>query len=85
VVDGSWVQIAELPEAGEYAGRVGKAFGWSVPSSSGVRPVVGGHIGGSSKRDLAYSVYFEDTKEKVWFSPHLVTRTTDPTDRSRVG
>lgn len=79
------MQIADLPEAGEYAGRIGQVLGWSKPSSSGVAPVIGGHVGGSARRDLAYSVYFDDTKEQIWFAPNLVTRASDPVDRSRLG
>jgi hypothetical protein len=83
--EASWVRIAELPEAGEHAGRVGQVFGWSVPSSSGVGPVIGGHVGGSDRKDFAYSVFFQDTNEQLWFAPHLLERGDDPTDRSRLG
>ena len=83
--DAAWVRIAELPEAGEHAGRVGQIFGWSVPSSSGVGPVIGGHVGGSEKRDVAYSVFFEESRKQLWFAPHLVERAADQTDRSRLG
>lgn len=66
VVSGrSWIRIAELPEAGEPAGRVGQVFGWSEPSSSGVGPVIGGHVGGSARRDFAYSIFFEETGEQL--------------------
>jgi hypothetical protein len=85
VADESWVRIAELPEAGEHAGRVGQVFGWSVPSSSGVGPVIGAHVGGSAKRDFAYSVFFEDSGEQLWFAPHLLESAGDATDRSRLG
>jgi hypothetical protein len=82
--DESWVRIAQLPEADHYAGRVGQVFGWSKPSNTGELEVIGGHVGGSARRDLAYSVFFEETGEQVWFAPHLVESTSDPTDRSRL-
>jgi len=66
------VRIADLPEAGDFAGRVGEIFGWSIPSSSGVAPVIGSAFGGSAREDFAYSVYFEDTGEQHWFSRHLI-------------
>jgi len=66
------VRIADLPEAGEFAGREGLVYGWSIPSTSKVAPVIGAEFGGSAREDFAYSVYFEDTSEQHWFAPHLV-------------
>jgi len=66
------VRIADLPEAREFAGRTGEIFGWSIPSTSGVGPVIGAEFGGSAREDFAYSVYFEDTREQHWFSRHLI-------------
>jgi len=72
------VRIADLPEAGEFAGRVGQLFGRSVPSSSGVRPVLGARVGGSERVDLAYAVIFEDVDGERWFAPHLVEASDPP-------
>jgi len=85
VADESWVRIAELPEAGQHAGRVGQVFGWTQPSNTGELDVIGGYVGGSARRDLAYSVFFEETGEQLWFAPHLLEHTPDPSDRSRLG
>jgi hypothetical protein len=74
------VRIADFPEAGAFAGRYGERYGWSVPSSSGVSPVIGAGVGGSSQQDFAVSVYFEDTDEQVWFAPHLVEGVQNPGD-----
>jgi hypothetical protein len=57
---------AETEESG-FAGRVGQVFGESIPSRSRVGPVIG-----DKGDDYAYSVFFEDTDEQVWFAPHLV-------------
>jgi hypothetical protein len=62
--------IADLHEAGRFAGREGLVFGWTVPSSSGVEPVIGARKG--RETDFALSVFFEDTEEQQWFAPHLV-------------
>ncbi len=67
------VEIADVPEASEYAGRRGVATGWTVPSSSGEGPVVGADFGGSARADYAIGVHL-DTGELVWFAPHLVLR-----------
>jgi hypothetical protein len=64
------VFILDVFEAGKFAGREGEVYGWSVPSSSGVAPVIGARKG--RDEDFAYSVYFEDTGEQEWFAPHLV-------------
>ena len=66
------VRIADLPEAGAFAGRVGEIFGWSIPSTSRVGPMIGAEFGGSAREDFAYSVYFEDTGEQEWFTRHLI-------------
>jgi hypothetical protein len=50
-----------------FAGRVGDVFGESVPSSSGVGPVIG-----DRGEDFALSVFFDETGEQEWFAPHLV-------------
>jgi hypothetical protein len=66
---GDSVQIKETPETVEsgFSGRSGSVYGESIPSSSGVGPVIG-----AEGEDLALSVYFEDTKEQEWFAPHLL-------------
>jgi hypothetical protein len=42
-------------------------LGESIPSSSGVGPVIG-----DRGENLALSVFFDDTEEQEWFAPHLV-------------
>lgn len=54
-------------EGSRFAGRTGHVFGESMPSSSGVGPVIG-----DRGEDLAPSVFFDDTKEQEWLAPHLV-------------
>jgi hypothetical protein len=66
---GDRVRIARSDETtkGGFAGRSGQVYGESMPSSSGVGPVIG-----DRGEDLALSVFFDDTNEQVWFAPHLV-------------
>jgi hypothetical protein len=73
----SKVRIADFPEAEALAGRYGVCLGDSVPSSSGVAPVIGQGFGGNAREDYALSVYFEETGEQEWFAPHLVERVED--------
>ena len=54
-------------EARGFAGRTGHVYGESVPSSSGVGPVIG-----DRGDDFAYSVFFDETEEQEWFAPRLV-------------
>jgi hypothetical protein len=75
---GDWVRVADLPEAGEYAGRLGQVFGWSVPSSSGVGPVIGDTFGGSGREDFAYAIIFDGIDGERWFAPHLVEPADPP-------
>jgi hypothetical protein len=63
--------IEDRYEAGRFAGREGAVFGWTVPSWSREGPVIGARKGRDD--DFALSVFFEDTEEQEWFSPHLVT------------
>jgi hypothetical protein len=68
---GDRVRIAVAPEteASGFARRVGEVWGESVPSVSGVGPVIG-----DRGEDLAVSVLFSVTEDEVWFAPHLVKR-----------
>jgi hypothetical protein len=68
------VYIADLHEAGRFAGREGLVFGWTVPSSSGEGPIIGARKGRDN--DFAISVFFPDTDEQEWFAPHLVKKIT---------
>lgn len=63
------VRIAKAPEAAAhgFAGRVGEVWAESVPSASGVGPVLG-----DRGEDRALFVFFEDTEEAAWFAPHLL-------------
>jgi hypothetical protein len=69
-----WVRIADLREAGAYAGRTGRVGGWSIlgsaPDSARDGPVIGAHVGGSDKSDVVYGVNFDDGM--AWFAPHLL-------------
>jgi hypothetical protein len=77
------VRIADVPEAGTFAGRVGEVNGWSslsgAPDVARTRegPVMGAHVGGSARSDIVYGVWFEETTEVAWFSPHLLDRLDD--------
>jgi hypothetical protein len=42
--------------------------------------VVGAHLGGSERSDIVYGVWFEDTDEVAWFSPHLLDTLGDDPD-----
>ena len=48
------------------AGKVGEIHGFTMPSASGVEVI------GSSSRDVALGVYFDDLKEALWFAPELL-------------
>jgi hypothetical protein len=61
------IAVSGETEAGGFAGRTGHVYGESVPSSSGIGPVIG-----DRGEDLAVSVFFDETKEQEWFAPHLV-------------
>jgi hypothetical protein len=66
---GDKVRIANTDDAeGQpYAGEVGQVLGESMPSASGVGPVIG-----DRGDDRALGVQLERTGEVVWFAPHLV-------------
>ena len=64
---GDRVRIRDSPDTASYAGRVGEVFGESIPSSSGVAPVIG-----DRGDDFAISVHFDETGEQEWFAPHVV-------------
>jgi hypothetical protein len=85
-MEGRQVRIADIPEAGVYAGRIGQVNGWSslsgTPDSSRTKhgPVVGAYAGGSARSDIVYGVWFVDTDEVAWFSPHLLDALGDDQD-----
>lgn len=66
---GDRVRIAETDQTREYgyAGLEGEVFGESIPSSSGVGPVIG-----DRGDDRALCVHFTEHGQMVWFAPHLV-------------
>jgi hypothetical protein len=78
---GDRVRIAIAPEteARGFAGRAGEVWGESVPSVSGVGPVIG-----DRGEDLALSVFFEETEDQAWFAPHLVQGVDRVASRSRL-
>jgi hypothetical protein len=67
---GDYVFIADVHEAGAFAGREGVIFGHTQPSSSKAEPIVGARKGRDA--DFAWSVFFPGTREQEWFAPHLV-------------
>lgn len=81
---GAPARIAAFPEAGPFGDRIGVCYGFSVPSQSGVGPVIGAEAPEARQEDedLALSVYFEDTGEQEWFAPHLVERVDNAADTS---
>ena len=65
---GDTVRLLSTPEteAVGVAGQVGKVYGETTPSASGVK-VVGELVG-----DYALNVHFEGRKDTLWFAPHLL-------------
>jgi hypothetical protein len=63
------VRVCSSPETEEsgYAGRVGRVHGVTVPSETGVGPVIG-EVGDGA----AIKVDFPDLDEGAWFAPSLV-------------
>src|SRR5262245_4352893 len=59
--------MAHETDARGFTGRIGSVYGESIPSSSGVGPVIG-----DRGEDLAFSVFFDDTEEQEWFAPNLL-------------
>jgi len=74
--EGDSVVIAERPEAGPFAGRVGVIYGWTKPSKSRKGPVYGNPARVASD-DFAWSVYFEDTGDQEWFAHYLLSLVGD--------
>jgi hypothetical protein len=76
---GDRVRIATAPDtvARGFAGRAGEVWAESVPSVSGVGPVIG-----DRGEDFALSVFFEETEDQAWFAPHLVRRVDRVASRS---
>jgi len=66
---GDRVRIRRTPETDRLgvAERVGIVFGQSIPSASGVGPVVGDLL-----NDYARNVYFDEDSENLWYSDDLV-------------
>ena len=82
----SWVRVADLPEAGPFAGRVGWVGGWSslsgAPDSArGGDPVFGAHIGGSGKSDIVYSINFDETGQYQFVIEGQIRTTVCANDR----
>ena len=66
---GDRVRIRSTPETVGLgiAERVGVVYGQSIPSKSGVGPVVG-----DRGEDYAFNVDFQDGSDGLWYAPHLV-------------
>jgi hypothetical protein len=64
-------------EALGLAGLVGSVYGWSVPSSSGVEPIVG-----PVPSDFVISVYLEARNEQIWIAPELTDDLGDGAGRT---
>jgi hypothetical protein len=73
------VRIRAIPEttALGLAGLVGQVYGWSVPSSSGVSPIIG-----PVPADFVISVYLEERAEQVWIAPEWTDNLGDGTGRT---
>lgn len=72
------VRIRAIPEttALSLAGLVGEVYGWSVPSSSGVEPIIG-----PIPDDFVISVYLEARGEQIWIAPEWTDNLGDGTGR----
>jgi hypothetical protein len=75
----SLVRIRETPDtvAHGVAGLVGAVFGFSVPSSSGVGPIIG-----PAPDDFVLNVYVEERGEGYWLAPELLENLGDGTGRT---
>jgi hypothetical protein len=73
------VRIRAIPEttALGLAGLVGEVYGWSVPSSTGVSPIIG-----PVPSDFVISVYLADRGEQVWIAPEWTDDMGDGTGRT---
>lgn len=60
------VRNSDDTAARDFAGKVGEIHGFTMPSGSGVEVI------GTSSRDVALGVYFDDLKEALWFAPELL-------------
>ncbi len=60
------IRAAPETEANGLARSVGKVFGWTTPSETGVDVI------GALTSDYAVNVYFEERQESFWFAPELV-------------
>jgi hypothetical protein len=61
------IRDAEETRVGGYSGQTGTVFGESIPSTSGVTPVIG-----DRGEDRALSVTVDETRKSAWFAPHLI-------------
>jgi len=67
IFDTARIRSSPETEASGYAGRVGLVHGFTVPSETGVGPVIG-EVGDGA----AINVHFDDLDEGAWFAPSLV-------------
>jgi hypothetical protein len=61
------IKTASVTETAGLAGKVGIVYGQTVPSSSGVKDIIG--VDG---RDYAINVFFENDKKSHWFASSLI-------------
>ncbi len=75
----SLVRIRDAPAtvAHGFAGLVGAVFGFSVPSISGVVPIIG-----PAPDDFVLNVYIEERRESYWLAPELLDDLGDGTGRT---
>lgn len=67
---GNQVKIISTPETEErgYANRIGEIFGQTTPSMMDFEVI------GKLNEDVAFNVFFEETKESVWISEQLLEK-----------
>lgn len=73
------LRSAATEDAGA-TGKIGTAMGHSMPSSSGVGPVVG-----DTGDDFAIAVSFDESDEALWFHPDLLKFVDRPAVGIRLG
>lgn len=62
------VRIRVTPETERLglAGKIGVSYGFTTPSVTGVIPI------GELQIDFAESIFFEDTRQQLWFAKQLI-------------
>ena len=61
------IKTTPVSQAAGFAGCIGRVFGQTQPSSSGVTDIIG-----EAQNDYALNIFFQDIDKQIWFSPELV-------------